>query len=569
MSDGDRTVGGSADAPTVRFPAPDVPGQVPVFDGLAAADPPGEEYSAGLPGWGFIAAAGRRSVRFLAAAAVVGMILGLGLYLQHRSYQASTSVVLVPNPAELPTDAILTDIALAQSRTVAQRAEHQLGLQENAISFLGTYKVTAVTDRVLQITASGPSDTAAVARARAVAGSFLAVRAQQLEAQQHQEITALQSEVTQAKQQISTLSTEINRLGTQPATPAQQARLTALRAQSTQAQTQLQALQQAITGNQVNVRLSTTQLVQGSQVLDAATPAQSSHVKHAALYIGMGLIAGLAVGLGLVVVRALVSDRLRRRDDVAHALGVPVRLSVGPVRVSRWLPGRSGLAGARRPGVQRIAVHLRDALPRRGRRPAALAVLAVDDLPVAALSVVAAALSCVREGLQVVLADLCPGAPAARLLGVREPGTGAVSVEGGQLVVVVPGQDDVGPAGPLRPASASARGRPRRWSGPVVRRTCCSRWRPLDPSLGGEHLATWASRRRRGGDRRAVVVDEDPRGGRDDPARRDVAGLRRARRGGQDRREPRRRPRWARPGRAQHPPGPPGSGDPAIRITSR
>ena len=489
VSDGDRTVGASADA---RVPATDLPGQLPVFDGLAAAEPPGEEYSAGLPGWGFIAAAARRSVRFWAATAVVGLILGLGLYLQHRSYQASTSVVLVPNPAELPTDAILTDIALAQSRTVAQRAEHQLGLQENAISFLGTYKVTAVTDRVLQITASGPSGIAAVARARAVAGSFLAVRAHQLEEQQHQEITALQSEVTQARQQISTLSGEINQLTTQPATPARQARLTALRAKTTQAQTQLQALQQAITGNQVNVRLSTTQLVQGSQVLDAATLVPSSRVKHAALYIGGGLIAGLAVGLGLVVVRALVSDRLRRRDDVAHALGVPVRLSVGPVRVSRWLPGRSGLAGARRRGVQRIAAHLRDALPRRGRRPAALAVLAVDDPPVAALSVVVAALSCVRAGQQVVLADLCPGAPAARLLGVREPGTGTVSVEGGQLVVVVPGQDDVA-AGPLRPSSPPAR-RP----APEVARACgpadvLFTLAQLDPALGAEHLATWAS----------------------------------------------------------------------------
>jgi len=47
------------------------------------------------------------------------------------------------------------------------------------------------------------------------------------------------------------------------------------------------------------------------------------------LYVGSGLLAGLALRLGIVVIRALVSDKLRRRDEIESALGVPVKLSAG------------------------------------------------------------------------------------------------------------------------------------------------------------------------------------------------------------------------------------------------
>ena len=82
-------------------------------------------------------------------------------------------------------------------------------------------------------------------------------------------------------------------------------------------------------------------------VLDAATPLAHSRLKPLVLDAAVGLVVGLVLGMGIVVVRALVSDRLRRRDDVAQALGAPVKLSVGAVRLNRWLPGR---AGYRRPG---------------------------------------------------------------------------------------------------------------------------------------------------------------------------------------------------------------------------
>ena len=445
-----------------------------------AGEPPDDDYFAGLPRGRFLAAIMRRGAPVWAAIALLGVVTGLGLSVAlPPAVQASTTILLTHNPDNQPQAAMLTDLALAQSRAVAQRAVHELGLRQSVSSFLAAYTVSELTDRVLMITVGAPSGNAAMARARAVASAFLAYRAREFRAQQRLVLDAFGPRITRAQARVDSVAGQVVTALAQPRSAARRARLKHLEAQSRSANRALGALQLGA----IDYQVTTATEVGGSAVLDPPGPIAHAHrflsagLLIAILYAGMGLIAGLAVGLGLVVVRALVSDRLRRRDDVAHALGVPVRLSVGPVRGLRWRPGRGGLAGTRRPDVQRIAAHLRDALPRRGGQPAALAVVAVDDPPVAALSVVAAALSCVREGQQVVLADLCPGAPAARLLGVREPGTGPVSVEGGQLVVVVPGQDDVGPAGPLRSSSPPAGVRPRRWPGPAPRRMCCSRWR--------------------------------------------------------------------------------------------
>ena len=482
MSDAERTATASVNA------SDDVAQRLPRVHDLPAAELPGEEYSTGLPGLRLIRPALRRSVWLWVITAAIGLVIGAGLYVKHTSYQASTTVVLVPNPVELPTDAILTDIALAQSQTVAGLALRELGLRQSAGSFVGSYKVVPLTDRVIQITLTAPSSSQAVARAQAVANAFLKYRAQQAQAQLQHTLSSLQQQVTQAKQQIKAMGSQIDQLSAQPSSPAQQARLSSLHAQRSQAESQLPALQQAVTANQVNARLTMTQMVQGSQVLDPASPKPPSHVKKVGEYVVGGLLAGLVLGMGLVIIRVLVSDRLRQRDDVAHALGVPVRLSVGRVHARRW-PGRGGLAAAQDRNVQRIVAHLRDVVPQGSRRTAALALVAIDDASVAALALTALAVSCAQQGQQVVLADLCRGAPAARLLGAKGPGVAVASTDGAHLVVAVPPDTDA-PAGPLRRSSPDE-------PSPDLAEAYASAdllltVAQLNPSLGGDYLATWA-----------------------------------------------------------------------------
>ena len=126
---------------------------------------------------------------------------------------------------------------------------------------------------------------------------------------------------------------------------------------------------------------------------------------------------------------------------------------------------------------------------------AALAVVPVDEVQVPASSLVSLALSCAREGQQVVVVDLCDGSPAARLLGAQEPGIQDVSVHDTRLTVAVPGPDDVLPVGPLHRGSALAQ---RTSFTEEVAATSASAnllltLATLDPSLGGDHLATWAT----------------------------------------------------------------------------
>jgi capsular polysaccharide biosynthesis protein len=64
-------------------------------------------------------------------------------------------------------------------------------------------------------------------------------------------------------------------------------------------------------------------------VLDTAYVVPVS-AKKTAIKDGLsGLIAGLGLGITIVIIGELLSDRVRARSDVAAALGAPVELSVG------------------------------------------------------------------------------------------------------------------------------------------------------------------------------------------------------------------------------------------------
>jgi capsular polysaccharide biosynthesis protein len=472
-----------------------LPGRFWVDDFTAADDVP-PDFSASLVSLGFIKAAIRRSGRLLIAMALGGFLIGSAAYLASpHAAQATTTLILTVGPEAVPGTAIQDDVAIAQSRAVAGLAVHKLGLAQSADGFLGSYTATPVTDRVLLITVNAPSNNEAVTWADTLATEFLHYRAEQLNAQQQQMFAALNQQVNQAKAQVNAVHAQIRRVSAQPRSPAQQGTLTKLRAQATQQDAALIALVQSVNSTRASTQETTASEVNGSGVLDtAAAVPPHSKLKHLVLYAAIGLFAGLILGLAFVVIRAIVSDRLFRRDDVARALGAPVRLSVGTVKLSRWRPGRRGLAAVRRPEIQRIAQHLGRAVMPGSRGIATLAVVPVDDPQVAALSLTSLALSCAQEGLKVIVADLCRGNPAARLLDVDEPGVHTVNVDDAHLIVTVPDRDDIAPAGPL--AAGPRRGQPEPSAAPLAA-ACASAnllltLVSLDPSVPADHLNRWA-----------------------------------------------------------------------------
>jgi capsular polysaccharide biosynthesis protein len=343
---------------------------------------------------------------------------------------------------------------------------------------------------VLVITVTAPSVSDAVNRANALATAFLQFRTNLVEAAQNLVAKSLAQQISKAQQRAESITAQISQVAAEPTSATQQAELKNLQAQENQATGVLTAIQSANTDNEVSTQITSYGIVHDSEVLDPAGPLPPhSRLKRLIEYTFIGVIGGLCIGIGIVIVGALISDRLRQRDDVARALGAPVKLSVGTVRRSRWRPGR-GVA-ARSTNIKRIAAYMDTAVPASPRGPADLAVIAVDDVHVPAACLASLAVSCAQRRLQVVVADLCHGAPAARLLGSAEPGVRTVSAQGTSLTLIVPDRDDVLPAGPLQRSTGRIRA-----AEPVV--TACASadlvltLAALDPSLGGEHLAGWA-----------------------------------------------------------------------------
>jgi hypothetical protein len=137
-------------------------------------------------------------------------------------------------------------------------------------------------------------------------------------------------------------------------------------------------------------------------------------------------------------------------------------------------------------------MHLASAVAPAAGGFASLAVVAIGNVEVAAASLASLALSSAHESLKVVMADLCEGAPAAKLLGVDNPGVEEVTVGEARLTVVRPDRDVLQLNGPLQAGSYGQE------SDDPMLAACASAdlvltLATLDPALGGEHLAEWAT----------------------------------------------------------------------------
>ncbi len=471
---------------------------VPGYHEFAVANQAnGAHPGANLASLSLIGAAIRRRARLCCAAATLGMVAGAGLYLvAPPPYQASTSVLLTQNPQVNPIDTAQTDVALALTRSVAQPVLRRLGLHESVEALIASYSVIPVTDRVLTFTANASSGTQAVRMSAALAAQFLSFRAQELLTQQQLVTEMLTPQVEQARKRLGSIDSAISSLLVQQATPRRASELTRLRTERFKAITALGTL----VLSEASSQSTTHSMIAGSGVLDAAALLPRSR-RVPAIYAADGLLVGLAGAMAFVAISALTTDRPRRREDVALALGTSVRLSVRrplghwPRRLAlaiRW--PRRVVAGQPR-DLGAIVGHLRGTVARvTARGTAAMAVVALGSPRVAALSVRSLAVALARDGKRVLVADLTPRAAAARLLGVTKYGVRIVTADGVWMTVAIPDPADVAPAGPV---AADWTGRHARVSQPLadayeaadVLLTVAA----LDPALGAEHLAAWAT----------------------------------------------------------------------------
>jgi hypothetical protein len=457
----------------------------------AGEERPAADLSGGLVHLGFFTAALRRSAWIWCLTAIVGLLAGSALFVKYPpAYHAAATVLLIDNPNSDPAVQIQTDVSLAQSQAVATQVVQQLKLPQSVASFQAAYTVTIVTPTVLTLNVGAPTSAAAVQRTEALAKAFLAYRGQYAQTQQQQLFTQLDQQYNTAEQRLQSINAQISALPT-PVTAAEKAELSKLQGQ----QDQQRQIQQYATSTKASARTNTNAMVKGSYVLNAATPVHHSKIKGAALYVAGGLLGGLIIGMGGVIIGALMSRQLRRRDDIALAMGAPVRLSVGPLRKRHWPPTSPKQSRKRKLDMKRVVKHLRGAVPGSSRGPASLALVAVDDPQVVAQVVESLAVTCAEEGKQVVVADLSDGAHLARLLGENSPGIHPVSRDGANLLLVLPDREEIAPVGPVPVGAAPAT---TSQADEELVRVCSSAdllltLATLDPALGGEHLGTWTT----------------------------------------------------------------------------
>lgn len=456
-------------------------------EGHPAAD------SAGLVSLFYIKSELRRHAMLLCVLTVLGLLVGSGLYTKYPpSYTATTTVLLKAGPGQNPAVQIATDAALATSNGVAAAAVKQLGLAEPASSLQANYNVTVLTSETILFNVTAPTGAEALARASAITSNFLKVfdryaliGLDQTEAQLNQQVAAAQA-------RVDSINTQISQASGSPS-PGQ---LSGLRAQRTTATDALLTVQQYATDTLATTETGTAAEIHGSQVLDAATLQPHSHIKKAALYIVGGLFGGLAVGVVIVVLMALLTERLRRRDDISDALDAPLGVSVGVLRRRGLHWGKASARMAR--DRSRVVEYLARCVPERQEETPALCVVAVDNAAEVSSLAVDLVRSCAASGRSVLVADLCAGAPTARALGASGPGLSSRPLDGVEVTVVVPAKDDIAPIGPRRVDGEIAADD--ELLAAFGRADLLLTVTGLDPAIGAEHLVTW------GGDAVTIVT---------------------------------------------------------------
>jgi capsular polysaccharide biosynthesis protein len=463
--------------------------------GAAYADDPAEATDAPaskLVSLGDISAAIKRSKLLWCIAAVVGLLLGSALFVSTKPvYQVSVSILITNDPSQDPVTQQATNALLAQSPTLGAVMVKKLGLHETPATFLKTYSVTVTSNQVLTIAVGAPTAAEATNWAAALGTEFLQFRASTLQDQQSSVFAAENQQLTQEQQALASLNEQISQVKGGSTTAGKGASLAALQAKQAKATVMVTALEQTVATSQAQMRITTTSMISGSSVLNTS-PAALAHAPKKTLieYVGGGLIGGLVVGMGIIAVRAIATDRLRRRSDIAEALGAPIRVSVALASTRGKLLG-GAKAGEADGGVSRVVANLRNALPGNTRGPATLAIVAVDNSKAVAPIVVALAAACAGSGKRVMVADLSGGALAEQL-GETRPGVQTVTVNQDRIMLVVPAPGDIATIGPLsrRGSLATAdKGVTSAYSGADILITLAV----LDPGIGADHLSTWAN----------------------------------------------------------------------------
>lgn len=377
----------------------------------------------------FLMAALRRRWRTWTGIALVAVVLGVAwVALVPPRSTGTVTLMLAHDPGVEPSLAMATDISLLRTRTVATTLTDRLDIDLPPEDLQASVTATPDTSQVLRIELVASGDAEARDRVEALAEVFLEFRQAQLRAGSDAVIAGNRARVERLEKQVAVLTDEYERISAEGEGSSTEA--AGVLNERSRLTSEILELQQS----SEEAALEVDAVLSASGVIDPAAVVPSSALRRWVLTVGSALVGGLGLGVGWVLVTALASNRLRRRDEVAMALGAPVKASViGRTTRTRLLgPAHTVVSGAFAPG----------------HRPARCAIAAVDAPGDAERLAVAVAAELVRSGASLFVVDLSDR-------GHLESAVGRLAKEQGLVqapAVFRPASQPVPSRGPLRVA---------------------------------------------------------------------------------------------------------------------
>jgi capsular polysaccharide biosynthesis protein len=267
--------------------------------------------------------------------ALVGLSLGAAYALGLPPRPVARALIILPSSgttsAGTPTLDMPTQVIIATSTPVLAAAGTAVSPPVSAETLKHEVVVSSLSQDVLQVQVSAPTQAAARKLTNAVANGYIGYVTRVGSTATTGVLTQLKQENAQLTQQILNLQDQINvvsaRLATEGSSSAagqQDASLiSALRSEQEEVSLQLNNVNSEIVTAQLTNSTSTgsTQLLQSAQIVPVSK-------LRAIELLAIGAAAGLLVGLLIAAVRAGRDRRLRLRDELAAAIGVPVVASL-------------------------------------------------------------------------------------------------------------------------------------------------------------------------------------------------------------------------------------------------
>lgn len=258
----------------------------------------------------------RRRWRIMLVGVLGGVILaGLVTMLLPKTFATESKVNLGRRPSGAnPTEIMRTEAAQANRSQMAQRVIDALGLDVEPEAMLKQYKATPETDDVLVFNVEGPTADEAVERADKFAEEFLAVRAERMDEDLRTENSGREAKLKEIQAQVEVIDGEL------PGAVQSVTQYDALIRQKTDLIGQRTSLENRIDDAKTEVALAK----KNSYTLQSALTPKSPIKPSLQFNLIIGLIGGLMVAGSYVLVKDVLSGKLRTRDAIAEAVGAPV-----------------------------------------------------------------------------------------------------------------------------------------------------------------------------------------------------------------------------------------------------